>query len=64
MISQTDLGKQTGLSLPTVKRLEGNTELKASEEARAKIIQTLEAAGIEFTNGRRPGVRLNKRGNK
>jgi transcriptional regulator with XRE-family HTH domain len=58
--SQTELGQQAGLSLPTIKRLEGDTKLKVSEEARAKIIQTLEAAGIEFTNGRKPGVRLSR----
>jgi len=60
--SQEELGRQAGLSHPTVKRLEGNTELKASAEARDKIIHTLEAVGIEFTNGKKPGVRLNKRG--
>ena len=60
--SQTELAQQAGLSHPTVKRLEGDTKLKVSEEARSKIIQTLEAAGIEFTNGKKPGVRLDKRG--
>jgi transcriptional regulator with XRE-family HTH domain len=55
--SQTELGRQAGLSLPTVKRFEGEGKVKASEDASAKIVQALRDAGIEFTNGDAPGVR-------
>jgi ribosome-binding protein aMBF1 (putative translation factor) len=60
--SQEDLAERSGLSAITVKRLEGQGKIAVSDEARIKMETTLEAAGIEFTNGRKPGVRLNKRG--
>jgi transcriptional regulator with XRE-family HTH domain len=59
---QEDLAAHSGVSLPTVKRLESRSPLQVSDEAKAKIVAALQAAGIEFTNGRKPGVRLNKRG--
>src|SRR5436305_6896415 len=46
--SQTELASQAGLSLPTVKRVEGDFGPTVSEEARLKLQQALEAAGIEF----------------
>jgi ribosome-binding protein aMBF1 (putative translation factor) len=60
--SQDDLAARAGLSPVTVKRLEGQGKIGVSDEARLKMEAVLEAAGIEFTNGRKPGVRLNKRG--
>jgi len=33
---------------------------KVSEEAVTAIRLALETAGVQFTNGKRPGVRLNK----
>jgi ribosome-binding protein aMBF1 (putative translation factor) len=62
--SQEDLAAKAGLSLPTVTRLEMRGKIRVSDEAKAKMEAALEAAGIEFTNGRKPGVRLNKRGEK
>jgi transcriptional regulator with XRE-family HTH domain len=59
---QDDLAARSGVSLPTVKRLESRSPLQVSDEIKAKIVAALEAAGIEFTNGCKPGVRLNKRG--
>jgi transcriptional regulator with XRE-family HTH domain len=62
--SQTELARQAGLSLPTVKRVEreGGDGPYVSEEARNKLRVTLERAGIEFIaeNGGGAGVRLKK----
>lgn len=49
------------VSLPTVRRFEARSKLRVSEDARLKIEAALEAAGIEFTNGDAPGVRLHRR---
>ena len=61
--SQTNLAKRAGLSLPTVKRVETDLGIRVSDDARTKLRQALEAAGIEFIdeNGGGPGVRLRKR---
>jgi transcriptional regulator with XRE-family HTH domain len=59
--SQTELADRAGLSLPTVKRVEAGRGPKVSDEARQKLRSTLEAAGVEFTNGDAPGVRLKPR---
>ena len=57
--AQVTLANAAGLSEPTIKRYEtGNA--KVSPEAVSKIVAALEAAGIEFTNGGRPGVRMRK----
>ena len=60
--SQTDLASQAGLSVPTVKRLEGGFGPHVSDEARKKMKKTLERAGISFIdeNGGGAGVRLKK----
>jgi ribosome-binding protein aMBF1 (putative translation factor) len=60
--SQEDLAQRSGLSVVTIRRFEARGHARVSDEARIKMETTLEAAGIEFTNGRKPGVRLNKRG--
>jgi transcriptional regulator with XRE-family HTH domain len=61
--SQTDLATRAGLSLPTVKRLEGGFGPRVSVEARAKLQGALEAAGVEFIdeNGGGAGVRFRRR---
>jgi transcriptional regulator with XRE-family HTH domain len=59
-LSQVDIAKATGLSLPTVKRVESEREVPVSDEAVAAVRAALEAAGVEFTNGKRPGVRMRK----
>lgn len=56
--SQTDLAKAARLSLPTVKRFETGAKAPVSAGAIATMRQAIEAAGVEFTNGSRPGVRL------
>ncbi|MGA7323693.1 MAG: helix-turn-helix transcriptional regulator [Rhodomicrobium sp.] len=62
--SQSDLAARAGLSRPTVKRAETEGDTPVSDEAKAKMKAALEAAGVEFTNGNAPGVRLRKRGKK
>ena len=61
--SQTELAMRAGLSLPTVKRLEGGFGPRVSVEARAKLQEALEAAGVEFIdeNGGGAGVRFRRR---
>ena len=58
--SQEDLAARSGVSIPTIKRLEAAStgSLGGAPETGEKIQQCLEAAGIEFTNGGEPGVRL------
>ena len=63
--SRSKLGEKAGHSLATIQRVEKGGAY-VSDEVRAKLKATLEAAGVEFTNGDAPGVRLkaNKRGRK
>ena len=58
--SQSELAARAGLSLPTVKRLEAGFGPRVSNEARGKMRQAIEAAGIEFIdeNGGGSGVRF------
>jgi DNA-binding XRE family transcriptional regulator len=60
--SQSELGERAGLSLPTVKRLEGGYGPRVSDEARAKLQRAIEAAGIDLIdeNGGGLGVRFRK----
>ncbi|MGF6227972.1 DNA-binding XRE family transcriptional regulator [Inquilinus ginsengisoli] len=61
-LSQAELARAAGVSVPTIKRSESDSDqaLKVSGEMRARIRAALEQAGIEFTNGDVPGVRLKK----
>ena len=57
--SQKDLAAKCGLSYPTIARLESaDGDIGGRTETAAKIVSALEAAGIEFTNGVEPGVKL------
>ena len=60
--SQAELAARAGLSLPTVKRLEGGFGPRVSEDAKVKVQKAIEAAGIEFLdeNGGGLGVRFRK----
>jgi transcriptional regulator with XRE-family HTH domain len=60
-LSQPDIATATGLSLPTIRRAESEREVSVSDDAVATIRAALEAAGVEFTNGGQPGVRMRKR---
>lgn len=56
---QADLAAKSGVSLPTIKRVESEPgPLKVRAETYEKLRSALEDAGIEFSNGDRPGVRL------
>jgi transcriptional regulator with XRE-family HTH domain len=58
---QRQLAEASSVSLPTVKRLEAKPgNLAAHASTAAALVRALEAAGIEFTNGEQPGVRLTK----
>jgi transcriptional regulator with XRE-family HTH domain len=57
--SQAVLAERSGVSLPTIKRLEpGNGVLSANHNTVVALERALEAAGVEFTNSDQPGVRL------
>ena len=61
---QRDLAEASGISLPSVKRLETKPgELSAQERTLVALRRTFEKAGVEFIaeNGGGPGVRLQKR---
>jgi transcriptional regulator with XRE-family HTH domain len=63
--SQEDLAGRANVSVPTVKRLEAADGLLGGrEETGIKLRRALEGAGIEFTNGDHPGVRLRTLGRK
>lgn len=66
--SQTDLAQAAGRSLPTIKRLERDSDdgPAVSEEVRDAVRAALEKAGVEFIpeNGGGAGVRLKKRKKK
>ena len=56
---QRDLADASSVSLATIKRLEAKPGgLAAHASTVAALVKALETAGIEFTNGDRPGVRL------
>jgi transcriptional regulator with XRE-family HTH domain len=61
--SQRQLAKASGVSAPTIKRLESQTgALGGRADTAARIVAALESAGVEFiaANGGGPGVRLRK----
>jgi predicted transcriptional regulator len=58
--SQAELAEASGVSLPTIKRLEAaDGPLGGREETIDKIKTALET-GVEFTDGDQPGVRMRK----
>ncbi len=57
--SQNDLAGASGISEPTIKRLEaGQGDLGGRQATVDAIRAALESGGVEFTNGDQPGVRL------
>ncbi len=57
--TQQDLARASGVSLPTIKRMEsGDGLIRGITDNVRKIQRALQAAGIEFTNDGGPGVRL------
>jgi transcriptional regulator with XRE-family HTH domain len=63
--SQDDLAEASGVSAPTVKRLEaaGGDHVGGRAETAEAIVEALQKAGVEFIpeNGGGIGVRLSKR---
>ena len=57
--SQTELGARSNLSESTVRDFEKGRRTPTTNNL-AAIRAALEAAGVEFTNGDQPGVRLRK----
>jgi predicted transcriptional regulator len=58
-MKQQDLADRSGVSLPTIRRIEGkNGPITAKHETVEALVTVLEKAGVEFTNGDQPGVRL------
>ena len=58
---QRDLANASLVSLPTIKRLESAPGVMAAHTSTIISLKTaLERAGVEFTNGDQPGVRLAK----
>jgi transcriptional regulator with XRE-family HTH domain len=63
--SQERIAEKSGVSIPTVKRLESvDGPIGGRLETIKKIVSALQSAGVEFTTGRSPGVRLRPRDNK
>jgi predicted transcriptional regulator len=60
--SQEDMARHSAVSYPTIARLESSDgDLGGRKDTAEKITAALEAAGIEFTNGDQPGVKLARR---
>ncbi|WP_203074632.1 helix-turn-helix domain-containing protein [Falsiroseomonas ponticola] len=59
---QRDLAERSGLSLPTIQRMEKHGVERSSAANAMKVQTALEAAGVEFIaeNGGGAGVRLRK----
>ena len=58
---QRSLADASSVSLPTIKRLELRPGILAAHGSTvAALKRALEGAGVEFTNGDQPGVRLRK----
>jgi len=58
---QRQLAAASSVSLPTIKRLEAKPGILIAHAVTVIAIRNaLECAGVEFTNGEQPGVRLRK----
>jgi len=60
-LSQAEVAARVGISVPTMKRAEADSGIRVSAATTAVIRAALEAAGVEFTNGHEPGVKLRRR---
>lgn len=62
-IDQAELASRARISVPTLRRMEGsNGPATGYANNVAAVVAALEAAGVEFTNGDQPGVRMRKPG--
>lgn len=59
-LSQPELAAEAGVSVPTLKRAEGSSAVRASDAAIEKVAEALRRRGVEFIaeNGGGAGVRL------
>jgi transcriptional regulator with XRE-family HTH domain len=58
-MTQGVLAEQSSISVPTLKRMEASDGVAAGLPNNvAAVRRALEAAGVEFTNGGQPGVKL------
>ena len=59
--TQQDLARASGVSLPTIKRMEASDgPIRGITDNVWKVQRALEAAGVEFTNDDAPGIRLRR----
>jgi transcriptional regulator with XRE-family HTH domain len=60
-MNQPELAARARISLPTLKRMEASPgDAVGMVNNVASVRMALEAAGVEFTNGDQPGVRMRK----
>ena len=59
--SQGELAQKLGVPVATIKRMESGGA-PVSDEIRKRAKETMEAAGVTFTNGGEPGVKLRAAG--
>jgi transcriptional regulator with XRE-family HTH domain len=58
-MDQQELADRSGVSVPTIKRMEaGDGPIRGTYENVAAVVAVIESAGVEFTNGDKPGVQL------
>jgi hypothetical protein len=57
-LSQSDVARLAGLSIPTVRRVESERNVHVSDAARKAVIGALKARGVIFIGGKNPGVRV------
>jgi hypothetical protein len=58
---QRHLAEASSVSLPTIKRLEAKPGILVAHSSTVAALRgAFEAAGVEFTNGDQPGVRLRR----
>jgi DNA-binding XRE family transcriptional regulator len=58
---QKQLAAASGVSLPTIQRMEKLGMARSSVANATAVKEALESAGVEFTNGDQPGVRMKRR---
>ena len=63
-VEQSDLAQAAGVHVNTIRKMEwkGAAEITSGADVVRKVQLALEAAGVEFLNHGRPGVRLKRPG--
>ena len=56
--TQNDLGRISGVSKSTIKAIEAGQTSRLMAANERLVVDAFESAGVEFTNGDAPGVRL------